>query len=82
MTRERAKNQKFKDEMEDLMETTEGKLNTLREALEIEIQLRMTSEAKLAQLAQAQAALQQSILDDELPTKPEILQPLLTNYSH
>eukprot|EP00026_Physarum_polycephalum_P001654 Phypoly_transcript_01656.p1 GENE.Phypoly_transcript_01656~~Phypoly_transcript_01656.p1 ORF type:complete len:1049 (+),score=208.79 Phypoly_transcript_01656:48-3194(+) len=82
MTRERAKNQKFRDDMEDLMEATEGKLNTMREALEIEIQLRMASEAKLAQLAQAQAALQQSILEDEMPTKPEILQPLLTNYSH
>jgi hypothetical protein len=82
MTAEKKRNQKFKDEMEDLMETTEGKLNTMREALEIEIQLRMSAEAKLNQLAQAQAALQQSFLDDEMPHKPEMLQPLLTNYSH
>jgi uncharacterized coiled-coil protein SlyX len=81
MTAERTRNKKFKDEMEDLMEATEGKLNTMREALEIEIQLRMAAEAKLNQLAQAQ--LQQSILHADMPpNKPDILQPLLTNYSH
>lgn len=80
MTAERMRNQRSKDEMEDLMETKEGKITALREALEMEIKLRMDAEG---QLARAQAALQQSILHDEMPANTaEILQPLLTNYSH
>ena len=82
MTAEKARTQKFKDEMEDLMETTEGKLNAMREALEIEIQLRLVAEAKLNQIAQARSSLQGAILDDEMPAKTDILQPLITNYSH
>jgi len=82
MREEGKKNQRSKNKMEDLMEETQGKLRAMQEELEIEKQLRMASEAKLNQLLEAQAALQQSIMDDEMQPKQEILQPLLTNYSH
>jgi len=64
MKAEKAKNQRFRDEMEDLMETTEGKLLAMREALEIEIQTRRAVEAKL----EAQAVLHQSILEGDMPS--------------
>lgn len=85
MKAERARSQKFKDEMEDLMEATEGKLTAMREALELEIQQRVSAEAQLDKLTQAQSALQQSFLEDEMPSSSSSHryegQPLLMDYN-
>jgi hypothetical protein len=84
MKAEKIHSQKSKDKMEDLMEAKESELNSMRATLETEMQRRVTAEVKLTQLLRPPAALQQIILEDEMPQKPkkEFLQPLLTNHSH